>query len=88
MKRVSMALVAVCLVSSHLMAQSAGVRTLFHFGRNLGVRQNLDGSVCFPPPSYDSCIYDLSSLLPGFVSSYDFRFPLEREGRERSPTTS
>ena len=24
-------------------------------------RQNLDGSVCFPPPYYDRCIYDLSS---------------------------
>ena len=35
-------------------------RTMFN-GRNVGVRQNLDGSVCFPPPYYDSCIYDLSS---------------------------
>jgi hypothetical protein len=27
-------------------------------GRNLGVRQNLDGSVCFPAPFYQNCIYD------------------------------
>ena len=71
MRRVSIALVAVCLVASHVMAQPAGVwgryrnaygsrpvvaRTMLS-GRNLGVRQNLDGSVCFPAPSYQYCNY-------------------------------
>jgi len=43
------------------MAQSADVRggdrTSFS-GRNLGVRQNLDGSVCFPAPYYLYCSYN------------------------------
>ena len=60
MNRVSIALVAVCLVTSHLMAQRADVgggdRTILS-GRNLGVRQNLDGSVCFPAPYYQYCNY-------------------------------
>jgi isocitrate dehydrogenase len=75
MNRLSIALAAICLVTPHLVAQSADVqgryraayestpvaaRTMFN-GRNVGVRQNLDGSVCFPPPYYDRCIYDLSS---------------------------
>jgi hypothetical protein len=44
-------------------------------GRNVGVRQNLDGSVCFPPPYYDRCIYDLSSYsldLYRLWTLYDF----------------
>jgi hypothetical protein len=72
MNRVSIALVAISLVTSHLMAQRADVwdgdrnafesrpvvaRTIFS-GRNLGLRQNLDGSVCFPPPNYQYCNYD------------------------------
>ena len=72
MNRVSIALIAVSLVTSHLMAQRADVRggdrnayesrpgvarTIFS-GQNLGVRQNLDGSVCFPAPFYQNCIYD------------------------------
>jgi len=72
MNRVSIALIAVSLVTSHLMAQRADVRgsdrnaydsrpgvarTIFS-GQNLGVRQNLDGSVCFPQPSYHYCNYD------------------------------
>ncbi len=47
MRRVSLALVAVCVVASPLMARPAG----------LGVRQNLDGSVCFPAPFYQYCNY-------------------------------
>jgi hypothetical protein len=72
MNRVSIALVAVCLVTSHLMAQRAEVQgadrnaygsrpvvaPTFFSGGNLGVRQNLDGSVCFPPPNYQYCNYD------------------------------
>ena len=72
MKRVSIALVAACLLTSHLIAQRAGVlvggqnvygsrsivaRTMFS-GRTVGVRQNLDGSVCYPAPSYQYCNYD------------------------------
>lgn len=61
MNRVSIALVAVCLVTSHLMAQRADVggsdRTILS-GRNLGVRQNPDGGVCFPAPFYQYCNYD------------------------------
>ena len=75
MNRMSIALAAICLVTSHLTAQSADVRggsrngyesrpvvarALFS-GRNSGVWQHLDGSVCFPPPYYDSCIYDSNS---------------------------
>jgi hypothetical protein len=74
MKRISIAFFSVCLYASHLAAQSTGVwggyrsayepgavlaRTISG-GRNLGVRQNLDGSVCFPAPFYQNCIYDLS----------------------------
>jgi hypothetical protein len=66
MKRVSIALVAVCLVASHLIAQPAGVLGGYRnaygsrpvIARNFGVRQNLDGSVCFPAPSYQYCNYD------------------------------
>ena len=47
MRRVSLALVAVCVAASPLMAQRAG-----H-----GARQNPDGSVCFPAPSYQYCSY-------------------------------
>ena len=58
MNRMPVALVAVCLVTSHLMAQRADVwggdRTILS-GRNLGVWQNLDGSVCFPAPYYQYC---------------------------------
>jgi hypothetical protein len=66
MNRVSIALVAVCLVTSHVMAQRAGVRggdrnaygSSPVVAQNLGVRQNLDGSVCFPAPFYEYCNYD------------------------------
>ena len=63
MNRVSIALVAICLVTSHLMAQQrygsrpVVARTIFS-GENLGVRQNLDGGVCFPAPSYQYCDYN------------------------------
>ena len=74
MKRNSITLVAVCLCASHLVGQSTGVggsyRNAYESGpvlpramlggRNIGVRQNLDGSVCFPAPFYPNCIYDLS----------------------------
>ena len=53
MNRVSTALVAVCLVSSHLMAQRADMRG--------GVRQNLDRGVCFPAPFYQNCNYDYNN---------------------------
>ena len=62
MNRVSIALVAVCLVTSHLMAQRSPSRpvdagTSFS-GQYLGVRQNPDGGVCFPAPFYQNCNYD------------------------------
>jgi hypothetical protein len=65
MNRVSIALVAVCLVSSHLIAQQGtsrpvDARTSFS-GQNLGVRQNLDGGVCFPAPFYQNCNYDYNN---------------------------
>ena len=47
MRRVSLALIAVCVVASPLMAHRAG----------FGLRQNLDGSVCFPAPFYQYCHY-------------------------------
>jgi hypothetical protein len=50
MNRLSIALVSVCLVTSHLMAQRADMRG--------GVRQNLDGGVCYPAPFYQYCNYD------------------------------
>ena len=53
MNRLSIALVAVCLVTSHLMAQRADMRG--------GVRQNLDGGVCFPAPFYQNCNYDYNN---------------------------
>ena len=59
MNRASLPFIAVCLLSSHLMAQN-GYRNSYD-GRNAGVLKHLDGSVCFPPPSYDSCIYDFNS---------------------------
>ena len=70
MNRVSVALVVLGLVTSHLTAQGGYrnaydlhdlhpvvARTIFS-GRNPGVRQNLDGGVCFPAPFYENCIYD------------------------------
>ena len=75
MNRISIAVATICLVTSHLMAQSADVRggnrnayesrpvvdQTISSGPNLGVWQHLDGSVCFPPPYYDNCIYNLNS---------------------------
>jgi hypothetical protein len=60
MIKLSIALIAGCLLTSHLMAQPADIRGSYPMlsGRNLGVRQNLDGGVCFPAPSYQNCIYD------------------------------
>jgi len=54
MNKVSIAIVAVCFAASHLAAQPAGARE----GRNIEVRQNLDGSVCFPAPYYQYCDHD------------------------------
>jgi hypothetical protein len=53
MIKLSIALIAGCLLTSHLMAQPADIRGSYPMlsGRNLGVRQNLDGGVCFPAPS-------------------------------------
>ena len=67
-----MALLAVCLVTSHLMAQRSPSRpvdagTSFS-GQNLGVRQNLDGGVCFPAPSYQYCNYDYNNRLWAFYT--------------------
>src|SRR6478609_3727500 len=73
MNKVSIAIVAVCLATSHLGAQPAGARDR---GRNIEVRQNLDGSVCFPAPYYQYCDHDAYNYymdlyrLPGF---YAFR---------------
>lgn len=53
MNRVSIAFIAVCLVTSQLAAQVVGFPE-----RNFGVRQNLGGGTCFPPPFYENCIYD------------------------------
>ena len=72
MNKVSIALVAICLVTPHLMAQRAAgqggdrnasdprlvVARSTLSGQNISVRQNLDGSMCFPPPSYQYCNYD------------------------------
>jgi hypothetical protein len=65
MNRVSIALVVLWLLTSHLMAQRADVRGVYRnpYGnslsrQNCGVRQTLDGSVCYPAPWYDTCIYD------------------------------
>ncbi len=75
MKRVSMALVAVCLVTSHSIVQGADMRggdrnapdsrpvvarTSFT-KQSLGVRQNADGSVCYPAPFYEYCHYDYNN---------------------------
>ena len=62
MNRLSIALVAVCLVTSHLMAQRADMRG--------GVRQNLDGGVCFPAPFYQYCNYDYNYYYA--LDSYRF----------------
>ncbi len=61
MKRVSIAIVALCFLTSHLLAQRSGYPN--PYGNSLsrqepGVRQNTDGSICFPSPWYDTCIYD------------------------------
>jgi len=83
MKRISTALVALCLATSHSVAQSTGVRgsdrdayesgpvlaRAILGGRNVGVRQNLDGGVCFPAPFYSNCIYDFN---PYFQEVYRF----------------
>ena len=71
MNRVSIALVAVCLVTSQLMAQRGSDRNAYESrpvvtrtsfsGQNLGVRQNLDGGVCFPAPFYQYCNYDFNN---------------------------
>ncbi len=86
MNRLSITLVAVCVVTSHLGAQSAGVRgsgrnapesipavaqTMLS-GPNVGVRQNLDGSVCFPAPSYQFCDYDVNSYALGFYRLWTY----------------
>ena len=62
MNRLSIALVAVCLVTSHLMAQRADMRG--------GVRQNLDGGLCFPAPFYQYCNYDYNYYYA--LDSYRF----------------
>jgi len=53
MNKVSIAFIAVCLVTSPLAAQVVGFTE-----HNFGVRQNLGGGACFPPPFYENCIYD------------------------------
>ena len=44
-------------------------------GQNLGVRQNLDGSVCFPAPFYQNCIYDLSPYSLDLYRPWTFYTP-------------
>ena len=52
MNRVSIALIAISLAMSPLMAQRAGLPA---------VRQNLDGGVCFPAPFYQNCNYEFKN---------------------------
>jgi hypothetical protein len=75
MNKVSIAIVAVCFAASHLAAQPAGAR---EGGRNIEVRKNLDGSVCFPAPYYLYCDHDAYNYyildlyrLPGFYAVWN-----------------
>jgi hypothetical protein len=52
MNRVSIALIAISLATSPLMAQRAGSNSY------PAVRQTLDGAVCFPAPFYQNCNYE------------------------------
>src|SRR5581483_9686777 len=62
--KVTITLIALCLGASHSLAQSGGAQDYRSLpaniltSRSFGVRQNTDGSVCFPAPWYDNCIYD------------------------------
>src|SRR5438128_1476015 len=66
MNRVSIALVAFCLVTSHLMAQGVGSSTYDSRAavarttseRALGPWLNVNGGVCYPAPFYENCSYD------------------------------
>jgi len=53
MNRVFIAFFAACLVTSQLAAQ-----VVVFPEPKFGVRQNLEGGACFPPPFYENCIYD------------------------------
>src|SRR4051812_304553 len=67
MKRVSIALGAFCLVTSHLMAQGAVRSNAYEsrpvvpgttWGSTVGPWQNVNGGVCYPAPFYENCSYD------------------------------
>jgi len=71
MNNVYIAPVVLCLLASNLLAQRSEARggergasagaPMSASEPNLGVRKNLDGSVCYPAPTYQYCNYDYTN---------------------------